>query len=370
MSAMRFSILVVGMLTSATLPSLVGCGRYRTDAASTMDADAASTMDAASATDAAGDNASSAAKCTATPRMLIGPFWLQAADAGSSVSSVEWAFGDVTVSAGSVYIAATGPTEGRVWQVPLDGGSYSTFIQTIGFEQALLPTESGLILAETRVASDGGLTGQVVLVSAAGGPATVLASTQGDVIGAVADSKFVYFADSSGTKRAPLTGGPATTLTARAGSLGLFAGNVVIADAKASEILGVAIDGGTVATLATGQAEAMDPLACGSALCWLTVGPTMRGRGVASIVRLDVPASAEPIVTSADLFSPSRVVFDGRDFFVAVGVDTEPSGPIVQVAASGGTPTLVANAETVGFAIDGDCLFWADPHQGVFSVKK
>jgi hypothetical protein len=197
---------------------------------------------------------------------------------------------------------------------------------------------------------------------------TPLAPTQGNVLGIVADAANAYVADATGTWRTPLSGGPPTALTARAGTLGLFGDDLVIADAVASEILTVPARGGALTTLASGQPQALDPVACGDALCWMTVGDVMRGQGVASIVRFAAPAAPATIASGADLFSPTRLAFDSDAFFVAIGVDTLPSGPIEQVPATGGPPTPVADATTVGFALDDHCIYWTDPANGVFAA--
>jgi hypothetical protein len=233
----------------------------------------------------------------------------------------------------------------------------------------MLSTSMGVALAESSFASDGGVSGRIVLLPFnCGRDPITLATTEGNVAGLAADAENVYVADATGTRRAPIAGGAPAILTARTGTLGLFEGSVVIADAAAAEILAVPAGGGTLITLASGQSEALDPIACGDALCWMTGVDLMRASGVGSIIRLAAPAAPATIAASADLFRPAHLTYGGKGFLVAVGVDTRSTEPIEQVPAAGGSPTLVVNM-TAGYALDGDCLYWTDPQNGVFTMR-
>lgn len=364
---------VTTALAAVALAMCLGCGRH----ALTVPDDASATVDDGSDSDhesdvcdaGLSDNVDAGgAACPRTPTKLVGPFWLAMEPDGGATG-----FGpgsNVAVGAGALYLTVVsldGP--GSVWRVPLAGGSFSLVARTLGLEQGMLSTPVGIALADSSIARDGGVSGSVVLFpfNCSGEPLT-LATTQGNVTGLAADAENVYVADATGTRSAPLASGASALLTARAGTLGLFAGNVVIADATASEILAVPVGGGVLTTLASGQSSATDPIACGDALCWMTTGPIMFESAVVSIIRLAAPAPPTTIVASADLYWPVHLAYGDAGFFVGVGVDILPAGHIEQVPATGGSATTVANM-TAGFALNGDCLYWTDPQNGVFTMR-
>jgi hypothetical protein len=268
--------------------------------------------------------------------------------------------------------------DSTLWSVPIAGGD-ATMLTHLSTDLQYRPV---VIATDLIFPSSTGNGGDEVITSESihGGAPVTLASVAGGTRGFAADSLNVYFIDQDGLKSVALAGGTvrlvsgAVTSSTANGTLAIVGSSAILGccsvplvGSTAGQVLSVPVDGGPLATLASGQPNAAFPLACGRDICWWT-GPNTGGvagtNGPGTVARLQ-PGGGFTSLPNAP--SPAwGLLFDGTDFFETVGCDV-CSGTVVRIPASGGAP--VGLVEGLGEALDDECLYYSNP-DGIFSVAK
>jgi hypothetical protein len=276
--------------------------------------------------------------------------------------------------------------DGTLTRVGLRGGSASTMLslttKVVQNNDPIATATSVLLHASTSAGSNE----QIIRVPTAGGPAAMLAATNGRVIAFTANEVAVYFVDQRGLQSVPVTGGPAQILAdeipGNATGIAIVGDGLIVTTSDfegSGAVLAVPIQGGPPTTLAARQQSASFPLACGSDVCWWTGAPhsAMTPAGPGYIARL---GGAQVTTISAPMY-PSSLAFDGSNFFETVGCDLCP-GTLVRISPSG---TAAVTMTTAGFVtVDDECAYFSVangddlpsaydggfPGSGVYSVAK
>jgi hypothetical protein len=257
-----------------------------------------------------------------------------------------------------------GVRDGYLKRVPIRGGKalQLAFISGGGSRgsQGLAITPAAAILSQAP-GNDGGA-GAIVSVPLDGGNATVLAPTKGVAKALVVDDVNVYFADTEATKSVPLIGGPPRTIAAAGSdSIGIEGETLYLADFSGHTVSTIAVDGGQVAVLAKNQQGPLDPVTCGTNLCWMNAGQLLNS----SLMQL--APGATPVVLAEGFSEPIDLIYDGNNFFVTAGGGALS---LLRIPSGGGTP-LVAESETgiSSMALDETCLYWSSLN-GISSLAR
>jgi hypothetical protein len=124
-----------------------------------------------------------------------------------------------------------------------------------------------------------------------------------------------------------------------------------------NEVVSVPLDGGPENIIAANLVGAWDPIACGSAVCWLSeVGP-----GEWGVFRSNPDAGAPDMIADS-IGEPLTLLFDGRNFY-----GTSGAGGALWRIPSFSAPVNDGGAN--GLAMDDSCLYWST-HEGIFSLAK
>ncbi len=245
---------------------------------------------------------------------------------------------------------------GRLMRIGFGGGAPEELALVPGGNSAGQPfalTPDGVVYAEQHGENDRpGLT----LVSAPGGEHTPVVSTDGLAHAVLGVGTELYFLDDAGLEGVSMHGGTAHHLAdTRAFGLGATDGTVLVM--TQAGLLGVPTDGGPATTLAP-NASGLDPIGCGSGVCWVE----SNGR----LARKDPNRDPVTLAMSLALFEPHALVFDGTDFFVSAGGG---GGALYRIPATGGDPILVAIGPGLSsIAADDSCIYWSTI-QGIFSLR-
>jgi hypothetical protein len=278
----------------------------------------------------------------------------------------------------------------ELMQVPARGGPVSTLypLQPVSLqdnaEHDPIATSNAVVL---HYPVDDSGSDTIVSVPKNGDPATTLATSNGFVLGFVADETTLYFADADGIKSVPLAGGDATLLSSDVGdlrrpALALDGAILIVANEAISAL---PIDGGSVTPL-TGPLGSTFLVPCDSDACWWQEGsgPVLIAPGAIGTL------SNGGITTVTAGPGPISIAFDGTDFFETDGcfsmIPTLPgtcSMPLLRIPASGAPLQQLMPATFV--AIDDECIYTSiytrmpylgassdggPPPSGIFSLAK
>jgi hypothetical protein len=319
----------------------------------------------------------SRAKCGPAPTQLVDFYVLVSKTHGASIGATQLA-----VDATNVYFVF----DGALMRAPLRGGPSSTMLSLPNVIQ-----DNDVVVTSTAVLLHAivgrGLNEQVLRVPLDGGPATTLATTNGQVAAFTANESAVYFGDQDAVKTVPVAGSSVLTLadaiSGIVSGLAIAGANLIVTAAEPvlhdGAVYSVPLAGGEPTELAMHQSSASFPMVCGSDVCWWTGAPPdpMGPTGPGYIARLE---NGTVTTISAPVF-PWSLAFDGSSFFETVGCDL-CTGTLVRIPASGAPATSMASA---GFAaVDDECVYFsvldgfdlpsnvdgAIPGTGIFSVAK
>jgi hypothetical protein len=309
-----------------------------------------------------------ASPCDVTPRQIVRAFWTDPTDAGVPFAMPS----HLAIAGDSLFLAGNenASLAAVVWRISVQDGTYATFLQLNGEEDALLLTSTDLVVAESHAADATNFAGDVIAAPLSGDPPRVLAQTVNRVRSMVADGETVYFTDANGAHTVALADGIAQSLSSTVGTLGVFNHALIIADDSAGTLTSVPATGSPSTVLATNQPGAANPLTCGQAVCWTTAVPQPEAQGVGAIVQMSPGAMPSTLSQGAELFQPAVALFDGQSFFVASAQDAVSGLSVERVPAAGGDPVFVSQIQTSGLASDASCLYLADSNEGVFVVSK
>lgn len=205
--------------------------------------------------------------------------------------------------------------------------------------------------------------GQIIRVSFATGVPETLAAANGAIAyGVVADSQSLYWLDTGGVERAPLSGGAPTTLGREQPlSIALSGSTVVLDDNLGGSILSLPSAGGTATTLAAQQGNPALATACGASICWVNQGSSASG-GPSAVVELSPGGQPRPL---AAVGPAQALVFDGQDMFATT------QGSVVRVPLDGGAAVDLAGLMSgVGrVVVDDRCAYWSNV-DGIYGMQK
>jgi hypothetical protein len=319
---------------------------------------------------AGGAAAASGAKCSASPKLLVD---LDALVTTLHATEISSSF--VAVDSTNVFFAFGG----SLLRAPLRGGPPVVLAPVDpAYFGVLLVTSMGIVY---ELSAAGRPNGSIARVSTAGGTPVTLATTSGEPGPIATDDTSVYFADGASIESVPLTGGVAPhTLAVLPDGQGMqvqpvtglaVVGSQLVITEASGIVADLPLQGGSLQTLATDQANARFPMSCGSDTCWWT-GPTPAGvagtQGPGSIERLS--HGSETTITGAP-YLPWSLAFDGTSFFETVACDI-CSGTLMRIPASGNKPVTMAAGGFV--AVDDTCAYYSVVSgltgNGIYSVDK
>ena len=207
---------------------------------------------------------------------------------------------DIAVDVTNVYFTrwyTPGPLMGALMKVPLAGGAAVEL-----YSNQNMPSAFAIDATDAYINSNGGILARIPL----GGGAAQYLNTAAGLTGIAVDASDIYFADASGVRKAPKTGGPAATL----------------------------------ATGTVGQIVLDDTFVYYAA-----------GTGVMKVGK----AGGDAVVLAAD-YPESLAVDPVNVYFVNPG-----NSRIMKIAIGGGQPVVLAEQQNApkSIVIDATCMYWA-----------
>jgi hypothetical protein len=319
-----------------------------------------------------------AARCGATPRLLVSAASYWEADAGSGTASVVgMAVGGSDIYF-SVVVDSTPPVPirpGALMHVSTDSGAATQLVGGYEF-QAPVVTPTSVIVGVLDASS---YAGGILSVPRNGGAATPLLTFNDELfLPPVTDGASLYFIDNAGVQSIPLAAGAAaaspTQLSSEQplGGLGVFGQRLLLlSQAGAIEEISIgsrAAGAETVLDVGTGDWVRQSLITCGVNACWLANGAVQEidpiGGGVST------PAS----LSGGLVMNPMFFAFDGTNFFVLGTSTSTASGDMaIERIPPGGAPVTVANLPSSqfslsGFAVDDACVYFTTP-AGIYSLS-
>jgi hypothetical protein len=266
---------------------------------------------------------------------------------------------------------------GRIFSVPIRGGQPTLLVDSIPGHVAGLSVTPAKLLAY-------GAAGDFLKGSSLGSLWTLdlaQVATPNQIVsglptawpgGLSTDASNVYWPDQTGVHSVPVAGGSVQTITTQSVSDARPFGDVLLVDdATNGNVLSIPIAGGSVTTLASGQVNPAAAQACGQGtICWSDLG-ALTGSGSimaqgAAIMRLDANGQL------TTLYMPgvrAGIIYDGHDLYAEAGDCC--GGKIVRIPLDGSPPVdITTTAGGEPFAVDDECVYWADPSVGVLSKNK
>jgi hypothetical protein len=173
---------------------------------------------------------------------------------GGQLSVVANGFMNDPIAVGPRGVYGSGP--GRILVAPIDGGAASPVVLDGTFDPSSFETYGIAVDAHFVYWTMFMDPTSVMKAPIDGGPATTLASTAGAGFGIALDADSIYFATGEGVMKVPLTGGPTMMLSSSpAAGIAIDAGYVYFTNFNlgTGAVKKVAKSGGATTTLASGQ---------------------------------------------------------------------------------------------------------------------
>lgn len=264
----------------------------------------------------------------------------------------------IAVNAKAVYWT-TWHTNGAVMTVPIEGGRPLALVSKQGSPLWLALNSTALFWTNSEIQTEG----TVWRVPLQGGPVTIAARSPTKAGPLAIDETSVYWATHELVMKAPLAGGPSTTLTASKPSTTLTAPDGsprgIVVDAAnvywltQDAVMRVPLEGGPPTALATNQQSAVAIAMDDTAIYWTRADAGAGKPG--SIMRK--PKLGGPEVTLAEAgLAPMGIAVDETHVY---WTDLE-NGRVMRVPIDGGTPTIVAASQgkPCGIALDATNVYW------------
>ena len=282
----------------------------------------------------------------------------------------------IAVRGGNVYWTTEGSGAPSVMMVGIDGGAASSIVSggTPGFIVA-----DATSVYWTNEGTQGATNGVVMKVGLGGGTPVTLASGQAGAYGIAVDSANVYWTNNGtwnghayqggGVMSAPLTGVPdgGVPTTLYSGQVGPYAQiavdstSVYWTNSSGGSVMKAGLDGGSLVTLASGQAEPYGIAVDSTSVYWTNFNNESVGVGSVMKVGLD---GGVPIALATGQSGPYFILVDSTTLYWTNDevVEANPPGTIMKLDLDGGTPvTLVSGQDgPAAIAVDSTSVYWTN----------
>jgi hypothetical protein len=214
--------------------------------------------------------------------------------------------------------------------------------------------------------------GSLMSMPIGGGAVTTLVENQNNPHALVIDKDNVYWTNySDGTVvKMPLAGGEVTPLAigqALPNMLAIDGTNVYWTTSGGGTVMQTPLDGnGPLVTIASNQVRPYGVVVDATNVYWTTSGSPPDGGPPNGTVMKQALAGGPPVALASSQNGPYNIAIDATNVYWSnFPNDNTSVGALMTVPIAGGTPTVLASADSFGIAVDDTSLYWTDYLSGV-----